>query len=186
MIKLSLQNADQVAKHLNETVKDFNGKAAKSGMREVGKLLAKDLRGRVGSRSGALRRSITTKIMPRRVKGWNNIASTEAAMEVGALRKVTDSSGRKRSQFYKFRWQEYGTKAHMTRAWIGGNNRQLSTGEVRRLNGTGQVLKRSVLHPGHRGRRTLSDAMRSGSSEADQVFTKGVGKLLRKHGVQLG
>ena len=183
MIRLTVENADQVGQALSGAIKDFSGKAGKAGMREVGNLLAKDLRSRVGSRSGALRRSITTKVMTKKVKGWYGLESKQTGMEVGALRKVADSSGRKRIQLYKFRWQELGTKQHMIRAWAG--NRQLKRQEVRRLNKSGQILKRSVVHPGQKANLSLSSVLSSNESRADALFTQGVGKLLRKYGVEV-
>lgn len=183
MIKLTVNNADQVGSELSGAIKDFHGKAAKAGMREVGKLLAKDLRSRVGTRSGALRRSITTKQMNRQVKRWYDVDNSQAAMEVGALRKVQDSSGRKRMQLYKFRWQETGTKQHMIRAW--NREGQLSRQQVRNMNKAGRVLKRSVLHPGQRANRQLESVLSSNESKADVLFTQGVGKLLKKYGVQI-
>ena len=182
MYKLSLDNADHVGSQLASVIKDFHGKAGKAGMREVGQVMAKDLRSRVGSRSGALRKSITAKQMNRQVKGWYGVSAKDAAMEVGALRKVQDGSGRKRMQLYKFRWQEAGTNRHMIRAWAG--NKRLSRSAVVKLNKSGTVLKRSVLHPGQKANRQLLGVMSRSEGKADAVFSRGVGKLLRKYGVQ--
>ena len=184
MYQLNLENADHVGAQLARVIKDFHGKAGKAGMREVGQMMAKDLRSRVGSRSGALRKSITAKHMTRQVKGWYGVDTKDAGMEVGALRKVQDTSGRKRMQLYKFRWQETGTNKHMIRAWAG--NKQLSRSAVVKLNKSGSVLRRSVLHPGQKANRQLQGVMSRNEGKADAVFSRGVGKLLRKYGVQGG
>jgi hypothetical protein len=183
MIKLTTQNANQVGNELADLYRDFHGKAAKAGMREVGKILSKDLRSRVGSKSGALRRSITTKVMTRQVKRWYGVGAKQAAMEVGALRKVQDASGRKRNQLYKFRWQEAGTQRHMIRAW--NREGRLTRGQVRALNKRGQTLKRSVVHPGQRANSLLSRVIAGNEGRADAQFTQGVGKLLKKYGVSV-
>lgn len=183
MIKLTTQNANQVGTELGKLYRDFYGKAATAGMREVGKVLARDLRSRVGSRSGALRKSITSKVMTRQVKRWYDVDAKQSAMEVGALRKVQDSTGRKRNQLYKFRWIEAGTKQHMIRAW--NREGRLSRGQVRALNKRGQLLKRSVVHPGQRAGNLLARVISGNESRSDQQFTQGVGKLLKKYGVKV-
>ncbi|WP_163371073.1 HK97-gp10 family putative phage morphogenesis protein [Endozoicomonas acroporae] len=95
----------QVEKRLDLLADDLRLNVIRAGLRAGMKPVREVMESRVPTRKGYLKSGIGTKLEIDKKAG-------DGFGVVGPFRKVTDASGKKRSQSYKAGWIEYGT-AHM-------------------------------------------------------------------------
>ena len=140
-------------------------------MREIGKVGAKDLKSIVPTKTGALRRSIGSKVLQKR-------GDELAAMKLGGTRKVTrKGQGKARAQDYILRWLEGGVKRHILIAWD-GNNKRLPTSRIRALNKSGGRAARAIHHRGFQARYLLRQLSVVKEDSWAKSFAEGVAKAM--------
>lgn len=165
---------EQVEKQLNQLESAVRDKAMLAGLRDMAKPLKQDLKSTLPHNSGALKQSIGYKTLSKRRRQTLGLQG-EDAVEVSAIRRVLDHSGKKRYQLYKLRFLNYGTQAHVVRPKKQGGKLKLPNG---------QYVKEAIAG-GVRARHYLKQVYQKHQSHLQGLFVKGVQRLLAKHGVTL-
>ena len=166
-MRLEIGGIDATVAILAGLPKKIIRKGVASGSRAVGKEAAKDVKAVVPVKSGAVRRSIGSKMLKKR-------GDELAALKIGGTRKVKRAGiAKSRKQDYILRFLEGGVKRHVLRGWDASGSR-LGTQALRKLNKTNARPAKSVMHPGFRARWLLRQVMQRNNGKYGKAFADGV------------
>lgn len=175
MLAITTQDHDKVAQELLALEKNLQGKALKSGLRQIAKPTATALRSSLPIVTGVTKKSIGYRNLSNSRKREMGVTASGAGIEVGATKKVIDESGTKRSQAYVLRFLNHGTRPHIIKPKKNSSSKALKFGGF---------FAKQIKHPGMSGKPYLLNAWRSQYSESQSLFTQGALLVLEKHRVQ--
>lgn len=163
---------------LEETLPD---KGMRSALVASVKPLKVGIKGRVHDVTGSLRRSIGHKSLSISAKARLSYSREQVVLFVGATRKVAGSigapPGKKWDQNYKLHWLEKGVSAHDIPAVSKGG----ASFRGRKMLKIGNMLRRSVKHPGFAGRQLVWRSLQATRSQQQTLFYNGLAKFLDKY-----
>lgn len=138
------------------------------------------------SKSGALKRSIGRKRLTKKERGQQSIRAGQYAVGVGATRKVLDAiviaggkvTRKRRSQAYKLRFFEEGTKPHK----LYRTQRQRFRNRNKRIKLAGRWVKiNGINHPGMQANPFLTKAWQSQEPLMPDRFMTELEKWVQKN-----
>lgn len=132
--------------------------------------IKKEMKRRIRSVTGDLRKSIGHKSLTKREKSSLGFSGGRVVLAVGATRKVMDSrTGKKSDLGYKLHWLDAGTKRH-----------DIKPNKKKRLK-IGNVFVKIARHPGVYPRRTIDGSTKATAASSRQGFDKALARFLDKH-----